>query len=270
MIGRLLAIEWLKARRRKSFWLTWLAIAVTVALPIWAIHSGMGPTRGGGRQPVVLGWPMIISFASGQGMLVMVAGIALLTASEKGWRTQRQNLIDGLSRTEYFAAKGIGALMMALLYFGFVIVLASTIWWIESRAGGPGWVEFTLPEHYKVLGGFLLNLLFIGAVALFFSLLCNGVGAALALSIGFFPLQGIVVVLLGYLGSPWDRAIRYLPTSVMETITSARSYVDSAPIAGVQAEASPAFPAWAAVGLALLYIALAAAGGWLLLERRDA
>jgi len=103
MIGILLRVEAIKLRSRSAFTLTVLILVLFLVLMLGGIVYTS--TRTGTKVPIPRFWNEMHQMVS---QLVMFCGLITvvnLTAAEYGWRTSRQNVIDGLSREEWFTAK---------------------------------------------------------------------------------------------------------------------------------------------------------------------
>lgn len=271
MIGRLLAIEWLKARRRPVVRLALFVVPVLVAffmLPGYLMHRSQPEVMRG--IPMPESWPSIIDTSSGILGVIFSAALALVVASEGSWRTQRQNVIDGLSRTEYLAGKLLFGL--SLITAGWVLALlsASGMALLDSRVDGGSWAPFAEPVHHLMMAGGFLYTLMMGSIGIFFGLLMRSSGGALACTVLFSVGQaGVILPLLMALGDGWLRAIPFLPIMVGESLRSLESYT------GGEAAGSPlpalfeSLPAAGAAPVAILYIALFALGGWAILRHRD-
>src|SRR5437870_2820493 len=112
---KLVAIEWIKIRKRSVFWVAVVVHATVIGIALGAQQYAHHITATDKPFTLPDGWLSLISMATQIGQLMMFIAIALLTASETVWRTQRQNVIDGLSRGQYFSAKLIVVAMLALI-----------------------------------------------------------------------------------------------------------------------------------------------------------
>src|SRR5687768_646525 len=133
IVLKLLTIEWLKARKRFAFWIGVFFFIAVMTIQFGAdyyIHTKNPAQRTGNAV-----WGSAVEGAASLGFLVVIALVVLLTASEKTWRTERQNVIDGLSRTQYFAGKML-----------LVFLVAFILWLISVMYGG----VFTILERALV------------------------------------------------------------------------------------------------------------------------
>jgi ABC-type transport system involved in multi-copper enzyme maturation permease subunit len=272
MIGRLLFIEWLKARRRKTFWLVLLGapIAVTlIQLPTYLIRQ----SRPEATPPIAIlmpaGWPIILNLSAVVGGSFLAAALALLVASEGGWRTQRQNVIDGLSRTDYVAGKLLFGLAFVLSTWILILCTATILGLLNSGIDGVGWSPFAEPVHYLMMGGGLLYILMMATVGIFFGLLFGSSGLALGCAMLFMVAQTwIVIPILTVKGGVWLKLVPYLPAKVGESLRRAATY-DAAQFAEmISSGRTVLLSAGAATLVALLDVALFAWGGWAAIRYR--
>lgn len=127
----LLAIEWLKIKRYTTFWV--LAIMFTALLFLWNYLNSSGLLKLGGPKNMNLLvnaykfpeiWDNVAHWTKFFSGLIAIV-IIILTTNEYQYRTNRQNVIDGWSRSQFFNAKWLVVFVMALLItlYTFVIVL---------------------------------------------------------------------------------------------------------------------------------------------------
>ncbi|HEX2165922.1 MAG TPA: hypothetical protein VHG09_01670 [Longimicrobiales bacterium] len=276
-VGKLVSIELLKTRKRFAVWMAMLfffgffVVNLTGSLIEHIRHDVAG-------TPLPQSWPGIISFGSGLGVLVLLVTVVLLTASEKTWRTERQNVIDGLSRTQFFTAKMIVMVsLVALLWLG-VIVLTAAFGALE-RLGEAAELPLARGIDLKLMGGLLLNLTLVGAIALFFGTSGSSSGAGLALAFLFLFSQSLIAVLMVRLGGIWEIAAPFLPMQVLQALTSTMTFDPEAfaqmaeRMRQMEESGRPSMPrplsAIEAVTAALVYIALFLGGAWFAIRRRD-
>lgn len=276
--AKLASIELLKTRKRFAFWM-----ALLFFFGFFVINLGGGLYEhirtGAAGTPLPRSWPGIVDLSSSLGMLVILVTVVLLTASEKTWRTQRQNVIDGLSRTQFFTAKVITmAAIVTLLWIG-VLALTTGAGLIE-RIGETAELPLVRTLDMQLLGGLLLSLVLIGAMALFFGIAGSSSGAGLALAFLFLFSQTPIGMLMVREGGMWESMAAFLPMQVLQALTSSFTY-DAEAFAQVaermrqMEEAGNAFPAprmlraGETLIAAVAYIAAFLGVAWLLIRRRD-
>ena len=114
-IGTLLRIEYIKTVKRRAFW---VAIAFLALISGVAIVSGLMEGRQGTSAPFVppFSWAMTAAELGPMPAFFLALTIVMLITSEYSWRTARQNVIDGLSKEQFFAAKWLMAIMVTIAF----------------------------------------------------------------------------------------------------------------------------------------------------------
>src|SRR3970040_892326 len=104
MIWRLYKIELFKMVKRLAFWVTLIFFATLTAFFFGSeFYNSRQYTAGNWYFSFPSAWPMVLSEGSQMVGIFTAALAALLIASEFDWRTSRQNIIDGLSKGQWFA-----------------------------------------------------------------------------------------------------------------------------------------------------------------------
>lgn len=277
-VAKLTSIELLKTRKRFGFWM-----AMLFFFGFFIINLGSGlydhVRRGVAGTPLPQSWPGILNLAGSLGMLVILVTVILLTASEKTWRTQRQNVIDGLSRTQFFTAKAITmVVVVAVLWIG--VLALTTGFALVERIGETGELPLARATDVSLMAGLLLNLGFVGAMALFFGIVTGSSGAGLALAFLFLFSQSPIAMLMAREGGAWETAAAFLPIQVLQALTHPATY-DAEALAQMaermrqmqEAGSSLSMPrglnAVEAVGSAAVYMAAFLGTAWFIVRRRD-
>ncbi len=207
----LLANEWFKLRKRLAFWLTLGFFAF-----IMVMGNGEEYYRARNDPERVYALPGAWADILGDMTVVLLifASVALimLVSSEFSWRTARQNVIDGLSKTQWFWGKVwllpvLGVVFLALqLAIGGGFALAGTD---LSAAAGP----LVPVSVLEASGAILLAFFVVGGLALFISLGVRGAGGAMAVWFFWIAIgeQQIVSGLLGRAFPGLRPTLEYLP-----------------------------------------------------------
>jgi len=127
----LLAIEWLKVKKYTTFWV--LAGLFTVLLFAWNYMNSSGLLKLAGPNNIGLLtnaykfpeiWDNVAHWTKFFSGLVAIV-IIILTTNEYQYRTNRQNVIDGWSRSQFYNAKWLLVLVMTVLitFYTFLLVL---------------------------------------------------------------------------------------------------------------------------------------------------
>src|SRR5690606_11850382 len=116
-IGVLFRTEMIKVRRRPAFWVAVLALLAALALT-YGIRLHASVKHGRTPAPLPEAWEGILLGTGPLPALLAAVALILLTASEFSWRTARQNVIDGLSKNEWFLAKLLLLPFLATVFLG--------------------------------------------------------------------------------------------------------------------------------------------------------
>ena len=188
----LLAIEWLKIKRYRTFWI--LAALFAVLLPLWiyGISTGFispgGGKKGGNINPFATGykfpevWASVCYWASVMVMFVSVL-VIILTTNEYAYRTNRQNVLDGWNRMQFFHAKVWLVVFLSVAVTAYVFLVGAVFGRINSGS-------FTDMFHHlrDVAYFFVLTLDYLG-FGLFIAIWIRRSG----LAIGLFILYSMFI-----------------------------------------------------------------------------
>jgi len=189
---KLLAIEWLKIKRYRTFWI--LAALFMVMLPLWlyGISSGFispgGGKKGDGINPFATGykfpevWASVGYWASVMIMFVSIL-VIILTTNEYAYRTNRQNVLDGWDRMQFYHAKVLLVVVLSIATTGYIFVLGAIFGRVNSGS-------FSGMFHHlrEVAYFFILSLDYLG-FGLFLAIWIRRSG----LAIGLFLLYSMFI-----------------------------------------------------------------------------
>lgn len=272
---RLLGIEWLKARHRLVFWVTTGAFLgiFSLGLGINQYQHALHP-EGNSAFSLPGQWLVLIGSTSDLAVVLVIVALALLTASERTWRTDRQNVIDGLSRAQFFSGKMLLALLVVVVFWLLTIGLGLFFALFDGAAGYADGSGPFLPATIRyVLGGYFVHLTVVAAMALMFAMIASSSGAALALTLVFMIAQAPILMYLAEEGGAWLEIARRAPFFVFGQLTNPVIY-DAARLADHNTRTQgtpmpPLLPGIEANLLALGYAVLFVSFGWLVFRRRD-
>jgi len=211
---QLLKIEWLKVKNYRTFWV----LSALYLLSIWGINYIVyviqwkiyHDKNAGDAAKLFLGgppyafpkvWPMTAYVSS---YLLFIAGLLMIitVTNEFSFKTHRQNIIDGETRTQFIITKLVCGIVVALVSTLFVFLTAMLFGFIEENS------SFSF-ENIQYIFYFFLQALSYCWLAIFFSLLFKRSG----ISIGVFFLYTIVLenVLVQALNYYANGSGKYLP-----------------------------------------------------------
>ncbi len=271
VFGVLLRNEWFKARKRVAFW---------IALGFYAFFTLMNHGQpflersDGFRLPDI--WTAVFGDESTMVVIFAALTLVLLSATEFGWRTARQNVIDGLSKSQWFWGKSLLLPVVGLAFIGVHVAIPTLLALIRTdfaAAEGP-----LLPlSVFQAAGGLGLAFLSVAALAFLLSLVIRKTGAALAvwfLWIG--PIEsGMLPALVGRFLPDHTGWLEYLPFTNGFPLLEFRNYdapayerYAAAVEAAGRTPSPPLDPAWHLVAAAA-WTALLVGIAYISFRRRD-
>jgi hypothetical protein len=176
----LLAVEWLKIKKYRTFWI--LIGFFIVLLPLWnyEIANGiiqMGP-KGMNFLSQAYSFPDVwgnFGFWGSIFIIFLSILIIILTTNEFTFRTNRQHVIDGWSKLQFYHAKIFLVLVFSLLATIYLFILGGIFGAVNS-----GSLSSLFSEFYQVGYFFMLCVDYLG-FALFISLWIKRSGLAISL-----------------------------------------------------------------------------------------
>lgn len=163
-VAVLVRSESIKTFRRPAFAVT---VATLVALLLLTfgtlyVHAALG--SGAARPSLPHAWASILDLADLPGFFAAML-IILLVASEFSWRTARQNVIAGLTKGEFFAAK---LLLVPAVALGFYLTLLATgVMFALPGTGGHQLHRVVGPLDAMQMGGAALQCLGMATIGFF-------------------------------------------------------------------------------------------------------
>ena len=170
-MNKLLAIEWMKVKRYRTFWI--MIGMFSLLLPMWnyGIASGVLQLFGKTGIDVISKayafsnvWNNLGFWTSIFVVFISILTI-IITTNEYVFRTNRQNVIDGYSREQYYHAKWLMVLAFTIFTTVYVFILGLIFGATnDSFSNFPGKIEnlfyvFVLSLNYYSFG-LLLGILF--------------------------------------------------------------------------------------------------------------
>jgi ABC-2 type transport system permease protein len=214
-----LGIEWLKLKYYRTFWILLGVIAVCIPAfnyVIYDITDNSFPKVNGQN---LLGnpfsfpnvWSTVPYIA---GVLVFIPAILIITlfTNEYTFRTHRQNIIDGWSRSRFIHIKLTEVIILSLFLTGIVILTCLFFGFITRRPMQPkaGW------EQLRFILFYFIEMLDYSLVAVILSLLIHRAG----LTMGIFFLYMIIEQFVVSLGRNKYKVtwVDYLPEEVSDRL----------------------------------------------------
>jgi len=206
----LLKIEWLKVKNYRTFWVLLALFLISIYGINYIAYLIQENTYK--KQPelsMIIGNPpfqfpdvwQTVSYMSS--FLLFIPGLLMIIffSNEFTFKTHRQNVIDGLSRTEFIVTKMLDVIILAL---GSTIAVLLTAFFYGLNETG----SFSI-EKFENIGYFFIQALSYTSVALLFSVLFKR--AAIAIGIFFLYVVVLENMLAGLLNRYANGIGHYLP-----------------------------------------------------------
>lgn len=168
---QLLSIEWLKVRKYRTFWI--LIGFFVLLLPLWNYGISKGVVNIGGKDNIsILNQSFTFQYIwinLGYWGSLFVAFISvltiILTTNEYSFKTSRQNIIDGLTRQQFYHSKWLLIFILSILTTVYVFITGLAFGIAASDMGNfpgnlkPLFYVFILSLNYYGFGLLLALLL---------------------------------------------------------------------------------------------------------------
>lgn len=226
---KLLKIEWKKIRTYKVFWvllgLYFIFLSAGILLAEFMINNMVNNVNK--RMPIPFPhiaiyyfpdvWQNVAFFASIRYVLIFPAIIMIiLITNEFTFKTIRQNIINGMSKTEFLCSKLIIILLMAVVITTLIAAGAFTI-----GLGHSGFNDIALlSKGVPFMTGLFISLICYMIYAFFFGFLLRNTGLAIAI----FTLYSLIIepVVYFFLRAPFifhNTIYTYLPVNAVIRLT---------------------------------------------------
>jgi ABC-type transport system involved in multi-copper enzyme maturation permease subunit len=232
------------------------------------------PERGGFILPTA--WPGLLDDPGVPSAFFAAILLILLVDSEFSWRTARQNVIDGLSKAQWFGGKLVLFALVCLGCVGLHLLVTGSVaaWGSFHIAGGiPALVR---GSDLRMMGADLLMVTGLGSVAMLAAFAARSAGPAMALFFFYVALgERMLALVLSRVGGAVAGAIAFLPMRLFTSLPEPARWDPAALQKAVAAAAKHGRPppdfsdttllVW--VGIAEIVVLLTAA--FLVYRRRD-
>lgn len=259
----LLAIEWLKIKRHRTFWV--MAALFLALLPLWNLGISGGIISLGNKGVNLFSQDYTFpgawhSYGYWGSVFVLFLSILVITitCNEFTFRTQRQNVIDGWSRMDFFHGK-------VALIVAFSFIAALYLFVAGGMHGGlySGTFAGIFSEIKLVAYFFLLSLNYMG-FALILALLIKRSGLTISLFLLYAILvETFAVFTINYLAG--ERYGNLLPLQASDTLLP----FPWPPMIKRAIDGQAHFPDGIYVGASLFWCAVYYVSGRALISKRD-
>jgi ABC-2 type transport system permease protein len=257
MIFTAYRLEVFKMRKRLAVWVTYLCFCLLTTVTLGGHLYAAQHSHGGEYFGFPNALPTILTGVTSTASIFGVVLIVLMVGNEFDWRTSRQNIIDGLSKRQWFAGKALLIPTVAVILYLVVLAIGGALALIGTSTSEPHSSDPT-STYIVAACGALLAIASNGSIALLIALSVRSTGPALAVALIYQVFESIAAAALRNLHL---RAIAdYLPLQVHNALlvyiqylpygSSARGHLDSHWQTGILLLAGAA---WAAVLMCVSY-----------------
>lgn len=214
--------EIIKARMRAAFWVGFGAFSALMAVVYGSMHFQSARRVNPAAFALPGAWREIVGGPGVMSAFFAAMVLILLVASEFTWRTARQNVIDGLSKEEFFAGKLLLLPALGVLFFAVVVLIGGGFALSGTHADGAPLVRTVDAE---VLGGAFVGLFGWGAFAFLLAVTIRNSGPAIGAFFLYFLVEQIVGQLVARTGQTAATIASYLPMAVFKALWQPPTYL---------------------------------------------
>jgi ABC-2 type transport system permease protein len=227
---KLLNTEWLKIRKYKAFW--WMLGVSALSYPgvnyiFYQIYSNLLKKDNAASQIVkmLVGNPFsfpevwhTVAYASSLFIFIPSIVVIMFITNEYGFKTHRQNIIDGWSRNQFMTSKLVDVVLISvivsLLYIAVALIIGSIN---NADAGANPWSKV----HF--IGLFSLQAFSQLSIAFFIAFLSRKAFVALGLFLFYFIILEPVIVGSGKI---WANDIgRFMPLEISDRLVPVPAFL---------------------------------------------
>lgn len=216
---RLLRIEWIKVKNYRTFWIL-LAITI-VGIPafnytVYDLTNNAFPKIKGKS---ILGTPFsfpdvwqTVSWNSSLLLIIPAVLIITLTTNEFTYKTHRQNVIDGWSRSQFINVKLVEVFLLSILLTIIVAVTAIAFGYLLN----PAPENISLFEHSRFVAFFFVEMLSYSMIAFLLGLFIKRAGLAMGAFFIYMIMEQFAVAILRHKYNVGE--VDYLPQEVTDML----------------------------------------------------
>jgi ABC-2 type transport system permease protein len=217
-MGRLLRIEWLKIKNYRTFWILLAIIVVSIPSYNYVIFDFITNRLQVNGQSILgnpFSFPEVwqtVGFHSSFMIFIPALLIITLMTNEFTYRTQRQNIIDGWSRTQFINVKLFEVLLLSLLVT--LIVFCTILYFGFSNKKNEG--DAFAWKNVRFLFYFFVQMISYSMIAFLCAMLIKRAGLAMGVFFIYMILEQFVVVF--FREKYKITAVNYMPEEVTDKL----------------------------------------------------
>ncbi len=215
----LLKIEWLKVKNYRTFWILLVITIISIPAFNYVVYDVMDNSFPKINGKSLLGSPFAfpevwqtVSWNSSLLLLIPAVLIITLTTNEFTYKTHRQNVIDGWSRSQFLHVKLLQVLLLSI-FITLVVFMTS---WAFGRFGNKVPPEVSVFRNVRFTGFFFAEMLSYSMIAFLIAMLVKRAGLAMGI---FFIYMIIEQFAVGILRNKYKiKSVDYLPQEVNDML----------------------------------------------------
>ena len=206
----LLQIEFIKLKSNKSFWVISLFYCL---VSYYIVNQANGLPAGSELFEKPLDFPMIwLTSTYCASFLIVFPSILIILniGNEYKYRTSRQHVIDGLSRTKFVMSKFLAIWLIATTLTCYIILLSVFLGWKST-----GSMDHFFGEQCSFIIGFYLQLIGVLSFAFLIGLAFKRTGFSIGVFVGYYFIVEPILYWLVFKDSP---VRNYLPLEIFDSL----------------------------------------------------
>lgn len=180
-IYKALWLEWFKLRKRLATWGVYIGF-LTLTMFVLGVPFYSARHRGA-YWGFPEAWEDILTLGAPIASIFGAVLVALTVSSEFEWRTCRQNVIDGLSKDEWFLGKLLSVPGICVALYGTQIILGAVLAFLDTHPAHKAAVSYPLSTYVMTGAGALLGMSCYSLMALLISIGVRSAGPAIGLTL---------------------------------------------------------------------------------------
>ncbi|MGH8201663.1 MAG: ABC transporter permease [Steroidobacteraceae bacterium] len=220
-MAKVLRLEWFRLRKRLATWVVYVTFLTLTAFLFGVSFYSRQPHHHGPYLGFPNAWEIVLTVGAPVASIFGAVLVALTVSSEFEWKTTRQNIIDGLSKQDWFLGKLALIPAVCVALYGTQVIFG-TVWAYLDTYPPHRLFYYPAATYVTAALGVLLGMFWYSAVALLISVMVRSSGAAIGLTLIYQVFDNIVAgTLRGY---HFDHIAAWLPFQVHNSLLQFNQY----------------------------------------------
>jgi ABC-type transport system involved in multi-copper enzyme maturation permease subunit len=256
----LISIEYIKLKNNSSFW---VIIILYILISFYIVGKADSLPSGSDVFANPLQFPMVwltSTYCASFFILFPSILIILNIGNEFKYRTAKQHVIDGLSKTTFVLSKFISVWLIATIITVYILLLSLFLGW---QSGGESSDFFG--EQFSFIAGFYIQLIGVLSFAFLIAITFKRTGISIIVFIGYYFIEVILYWLVFK-----DSLVRdYLPLEVFNNLTFSPIKDNFDDFNGLSIPEFNLSLNWFSAAIGTVYIAICLSLSILIFNKRD-